>query len=62
VPGNDEEEEDEEEEEEEEEEEGSDEEGSDEDEDALRSPGFSFFATESVASSSLWMSSYAVCV
>ena len=62
MPGNDEEEEDEEEEEEEEEEEGSDEEGSDEDEDALRSPGFSFFATESVASSSLWMSSYAVCV
>ena len=59
MPGNDEEEEDE---EEEEEEEGSDEEGSDEDEDALRSPGFSFFATESVASSSLWMSSYAVCV
>ena len=58
MPGNDEEEED----EEEEEEEGSDEEGSDEDEDALRSPGFSFFATESVASSSLWMSSYAVCV
>ena len=62
MPGNEEEEDDEEEEEEEEEEEGSDEEGSDEDEDALRSPGFSFFATESVASSSLWMSSYAVCV
>ena len=49
MPGNDEEEEDEEE-EEEEEEEGSDEEGSHEDEDALRSPGFSFFATDSDAS------------
>jgi hypothetical protein len=42
---------------------GNDEEEEDEEEeDALRSPGFSFFATESVASSSLWMSSYAVCV